>query len=323
MTRPFPSVDALLAGLVAGDRTLIGRAVTLVESRHHDHRARAAELLARLPRRPTDALRVGITGAPGVGKSTFIDALGVRLTAAGHLVAVLAIDPSSERSGGSILGDKTRMARLAVDPRAFIRPSPSAGTLGGIAARTREAMLVLEAAGFDVILIETVGVGQSETAVRHLCDVFALLALAGAGDELQGIKRGIMELADVVIVTKADGDNVTPAARAAAQLRAALRLTRHGEVPVLTVSAAREPATLDPAWHAIVAHHDALAADGRLAALRSEQAVRWLWTIIDERLRERVRHHPDCAAIEAAVRAGTLPIESAAARLVDQSHEAR
>jgi len=321
MTRAFPTVTALLAGLAAGDRTLIGRALTLVESRHPEHRERAADLLARLPR--ADALRIGITGAPGVGKSTLIDALGVQLTAAGHRVAVLAIDPSSERSGGSILGDKTRMARLAVDPQAFIRPSPAGGTLGGIAARTREAMLVLEAAGFDVVLIETVGVGQSETAVRHLCDVFVLLALAGAGDELQGIKRGIMELADVVLVTKADGDNVTAAARAAAQLRAALRLTRHGEVPVMTVSAAHEPATLGAAWRSIRDHHAALAADGRLAALRSEQAVRWLWTLIDERLRERVRRHPDCLAIEAAVRAGTLPLEAAAARLVDQLSESR
>ncbi len=314
MARPFPSVDDLLAGITRGDRALIGRALTLVESKLPAHRTLAAELIARLPR--VAARRVGITGAPGVGKSTFIDALGVHLVALGHRVAVLAVDPSSERSGGSILGDKTRMARLAHDPRAFIRPSPAGRTLGGIAARTREAILVLEAAGFDVVIVETVGVGQSETAVRQLTDTFVLLALAGAGDELQGIKRGVMELADLVLVTKADGANVQPALGAASQLRLALRLL-HGAAhapSVMTVSAlpSAPPEPLAAAWQAIARHHDALVADGRLATLRAEQAVRWLWTLVDERLRERVHRHPELARVEAAVRTGAMTVEAAA-----------
>ncbi len=325
--------------------------MTLVESKHPDHRRLAAELLARLAANaaPTTQ-RVGITGAPGVGKSTFIDALGIQLTAAGHRVAVLAVDPSSERTGGSILGDKTRMARLCVDPRAFIRPSPAGKTLGGVAARTREMMLVLEAAGFDIVLIETVGVGQSETAVRHLSDTFVLLALAGAGDELQGIKRGIMELADVVLVTKADGDNVVPAQRAAAQLRGALRLLHpSGEPeamgspsgllpeamgspsgllpeawlpPVLTVSALPSaggsgPAetSLSVAWEAVARHHASLVSGARLGVQRADQAIRWLWTLVDERLRERVRRHPDLARIEHAVRAHSITVEAAADEL--------
>lgn len=316
MDSSFPTLEELEAGVLAGDRTLIGRALTLVESKRDDHRRLAATLLGRLP--AASAQRIGITGAPGVGKSTLIDALGVHLIGLGHRVAVLAIDPSSERSGGSILGDKTRMARLAKEPAAFIRPSPAGTSPGGIAARTREAMLVLEAAGFDVILIETVGVGQSETAVRHLSDTFVLLALAGAGDELQGIKRGVMELADVVLVTKADGDNVRPAKRAAAQLKAALRLLHGPESapPVLQVSAlAGSAATLGAAWEAIAAHHEELVRAGRLDALRADQAVRWLWALVDERLRERVHRRPDVGEIERAVRAGEMTLEEAAERL--------
>jgi len=373
MPRAFPTIADIEAGLASGDRAIIGRALTLVESKHPDHRSMASELLLRLSAHPPLATqRVGITGAPGVGKSTFIDALGIQLTAAGHRVAVLAVDPSSERTGGSILGDKTRMARLCVDPNAFIRPSPAGRTLGGIAARTREMMLVLEAAGFDIVLIETVGVGQSETAVRHLSDTFVLLALAGAGDELQGIKRGIMELADVVLVTKADGDNVIAAKRAAAQLRGALRLLHttledHTWLPpVLSVSAlpnARNslamhagPSSLAPrqpmrlafgaaprpraprfansataaegdtsnmpdasmiaAWDAVAKHHARLASTDRLARQRADQALRWLWTLVDERVRESVRRHPDSAAIERAVRENALTVEAAADLLV-------
>jgi LAO/AO transport system kinase len=322
MTRPFPTLAALEAGVREGDRALIGRALTLVESRRPDHKRLAAELLARLSGGSARALRIGITGAPGVGKSTLIDALGVHATGLGHRVAVLAVDPSSELTGGSILGDKTRMARLLADPRAFIRPSPSGGTLGGIAARTREAMLVLEAAGYDVLMVETVGVGQSETAVRHLTDTFVLLALAGAGDELQGIKRGIMELADVVLVTKADGDNRLPAKRASAQLRTALRLLHSpGEAwipPVLMVSALAAPSGLTEAWQAILGHERHLREGGRKEALRAAQATHWLWALIDERVRARVRRSPAVASLEAAVHAGTMTVEEAAERILEE-----
>lgn len=318
MARALPSLEALEAGIASGDRALIGRALTLVESKHPEHRRLADRLLSRLP--APSAVRIGITGAPGVGKSTFIDALGVHLTERGHRVAVLAVDPSSERSGGSILGDKTRMARLCASPSAFIRPSPSGGTLGGIAARTRESMRVLEAAGFDVVLVETVGVGQSETAVRHLTDTFVLLALAGAGDELQGIKRGIMELADIVLVTKADGINVTPARRAAAQLRTALRLLHGAErrPPVLLVSAPPGPEHhgLTEAWEAMREHHHQLEASGALATRRAEQAVHWLWTLVEERLRARVHHAPDLANLEADVRAGRVAPQTAAEHIL-------
>jgi len=325
LARKPPDLDALERGLREQDRTAIGRAITLVESRHPDHRRLATELLRRIAHSTGQAVRIGITGVPGVGKSTFIDAFGTMLTQTlSHRVAVLAVDPSSERSGGSILGDKTRMPRLATDPKAFIRPSPAAGTLGGVAARTREAMLVLEAAGFDTVLIETVGVGQSETAVRKLTDTFVLLALAGAGDELQGIKRGIMEMCDVILVTKADGDNAMPAKRAAAALRGALRLL-HSDVvhdggwmpPVLTTSATL-PLGLEDAWRSILEHRDHLNTTGALTTRRADQAVDWLWTLVRERLERRIRDaHPDLAAIEDAVRNGTLTVEAAAAKLVE------
>ena len=231
----------LAAGVLAGERTAIGRAITLVESTLPTHRADAAALLDELLPHSGDAHRVGITGVPGVGKSTFIEALGLQLTSAGHRVAVLAVDPSSSRSGGSILGDKTRMQELSVDPNAFIRPSPSAGTLGGVARATREAMVVLEAAGYDVVLVETVGVGQSETVVHAMVDIFVVLMLSGAGDELQGIKKGVLELADLLAVNKADGANVERAQQAAVDYRRALHLVQPAgqawEPPVLTCSA--------------------------------------------------------------------------------------
>ena len=216
----------LAAGVLAGDRTAIGRAITLVESVLPEHRVDAAALLDELLPHSGDAHRVGITGVPGVGKSTFIEALGLQLTGAGHRVAVLAVDPSSSRTGGSILGDKTRMAQLSVDPDAFIRPSPSAGTLGGVTRATREAMIVLEAAGHDVVLVETVGVGQSETVVHGMVDIFVVLMLSGAGDELQGIKKGVLELADLLAVNKADGANVDKAKQAAVDYRRALHLVQ-------------------------------------------------------------------------------------------------
>ena len=309
MPRPRLTTDDLLAGLARGDRAVIGRAITLVESTLPAHRAEAEALLARLPTLGAPTIRLGITGVPGVGKSTFIDAFGMHLVAAGHKVGVLAVDPSSARSGGSILGDKTRMSRLSVEPAAFIRPSPAGGTLGGVAARTGEAIKVLEAAGFDVILVETVGVGQSETAVADLTDLFVLLALPGAGDELQGIKRGIMELADLVIVTKADGDQSLLARRAQSQLTTALRLL-HGHAatpPVLTVSAL-DGVGLD---QVLTAARDLQAdrhASGAFEARRAHQAVRWLWTLVDEAVRARVRHAGDgqIAAIEADVREGRV-----------------
>jgi LAO/AO transport system kinase len=324
MTRPFPAVEALVAGIFAGDRALIGRALTLVESKLPAHRESARTLLEQLAPRTGKALRVGITGVPGVGKSTLIDALGVYLISKGMRVAVLAVDPSSERSGGSILGDKTRMARLSNDPRAFIRPSPSGGTLGGVAARTREAMSVLEAAGFDVVLVETVGVGQSETAVRHLTDTFVLLMLAGAGDGLQGIKRGIMELADLVLVTKADGDNVRRADRAAAELRGALHLMQpvsEGWEPPVIATSATSGAGLEAAWSKVLAHREHLEATGELGRVRSEQARRWLWALVDEGLRARVRLVPGLPEVEAEVVAGRCPVERGAARILEALSE--
>ena len=219
-----PDVTTLCRGVRAGDRTVLARAITLVESKRADHQAAARRLVQDLLPATGQAIRVGVTGVPGVGKSTTIDALGIYLTGQGHRVAVLAVDPSSNRTGGSILADKTRMPRLAADPAAFIRPSPTSGSLGGVAAKTRETLLICEAAGFDVILVETVGVGQSETAVADLTDFFLLLMLAGAGDEIQGIKKGVIELADMIAVNKADGDNVKRATAAAAEYRAALHI---------------------------------------------------------------------------------------------------
>jgi len=249
---------------------------------------------------------------PGVGKSTSIDALGAMLTARGHHVAVLAVDPSSSRTGGSILGDKTRMARLAVDPHAFIRPSPSSGTIGGVAAKTRETMLVCEAAGYDVVIVETVGVGQSETAVADMTDFFLVLMLPGAGDELQGIKKGIVELADMVAVNKADGDNRRRAEAAAAEYRAALSiLGRHAgdwEPPVVSFSALTEDG-LAALWDAVLDHRARTQASGRFAARRRAQQVRWMWTMLEERLHRRLHADPAIAArlaaLESAVAAGT------------------
>src|SRR5436305_4494968 len=257
---------------------MLSKAITLVESQRDDHRALAQELLVELLPRAGGAHRVGITGVPGVGKSTFIDQLGTDLTGAGHRVAVLAVDPSSARTGGSILGDKTRMARLAIDPNAFIRPSPAAGTLGGVAAKTRETMLICEAAGFDVILVETVGIGQSETAVADMTDFFLVLMLPGAGDELQGIKKGVVELADMIAVNKADGDNIRRAKAAAGEYRAALHiLTPRSPTwapPVLTYSAHTGEGIV-PLWEQVLAHRQQLSASGEFAARRREQQVKW------------------------------------------------
>src|SRR5512143_3582392 len=258
MTRPAPvrptPVDTLADGVLAGNRRALAKAITLVESTRDDHQEAAQRLLERLLPATGRAHRVGISGVPGVGKSTFIEAFGLHLVERGLRVAVLAVDPSSARSGGSILGDKTRMQRLSVSPQAIIRPSPAAGSLGGVARRTREAMLVCEAAGYDVVLVETVGVGQSEYAVASMVDFFLVLMLAGAGDELQGMKKGILELADALAINKADGDNIARAQRAAGELQLALRLFRpqsaQWEPPVLQVSALEERG-MDAVWDAV------------------------------------------------------------------------
>ncbi|UCG31536.1 MAG: methylmalonyl Co-A mutase-associated GTPase MeaB [Phycisphaerales bacterium] len=275
------------SGVRRGDRAVLARAITLIESRHPRHLETAQQLLTRLMPYTGKSFRVGITGVPGVGKSTFIEVLGTNLTAAGHRVAVLAVDPSSGISGGSILGDKTRMLRLSTDPNAFIRPSPSAGTLGGVASKTREAMLLCEAASFDVVLVETVGVGQSEAMVAEMTDFFLVLMIPGAGDELQGIKRGLLEFADAIAVTKADGDNLKRAERATREYQSAMSFMRPREdgwtCPVLTCSA-RENTGLDRIWQHVVGHHEALEASGRLQARRREQMLRWMWALVDEQM---------------------------------------
>ena len=315
-------VPALVEGVLAGDRRVMARAITLVESRRGDHREKAQELLVELLPHAGGARRVGISGVPGVGKSTFIDQLGVDLTAAGSKVAVLAVDPSSARSGGSILGDKTRMARLAVDPDAFIRPAPTAGTLGGVAQATRESMVVVEAAGHDVVLVETVGVGQSEVTVAEMVDSFLFLTLARTGDQLQGIKRGILEIADVIAVNKADGPGEVDARRAARELAGAIRMLRgaDAEVPVLTC-AGLTGAGLPEVWTALVQHQDRLRASGELAERRRAQQVRWVWQMVRDGLEHQLRAHPAVRAaapdLEAAVLAGELTPALAARRLLD------
>jgi GTPase len=310
---PSETLHPLAAGIRAGERATLARAITLIESKRADHRLQAHQLVQELLPATGKAVRLGITGAPGAGKSTTIDALGTCLTGQGHKVAVLAVDPSSTRTGGSILGDKTRMPRLASDSHAFVRPSPSSGTLGGVAAKTRETMLVCEAAGYDVVMVETVGVGQSETAVSDMTDFFLVLMVAGAGDELQGLKKGIVELADMIAVNKADGDNVERAKVAAAEYRAALNiLTPRSPTwspPVVTYSALTGNGIAD-LWARVVEHKDKMAASGELAARRREQQVKWMWTMLEERLTARLRSDPavraKLKAAEAAVAAGKL-----------------
>jgi len=317
--RPAIDVVDYAARIRAGDRAALARAITLVESRRADHEAAARELVQGLLPDTGRAVRIGITGVPGVGKSTAIDALGSRLTAAGHRVAVLAVDPSSTRTGGSILGNKTRMSRLALDRNAYVRPSPSAGTLGGVAAKTRESMLLAEAAGFDVILVETVGIGQSEVAVADMTDVFLVLMLPGAGDELQGIKKGVLEIADIIAVNKAEGDGAARARAAAAEYKAALRIldARSGawEPEVLTISG-RDDLNLDTLWSRVLACRDAREKAGELRSRRERQQVRWMWTMVEARFRERLAEDPRLAArvpeLERAVASGeTAPTMAA------------
>ncbi len=305
MNRPAVS-SSLAADIRAGNRAALARAITLVESRREDHQAAARELVQTLLPSTGKAYRVGITGSPGVGKSTTIDTLGMYLIEQGHRVAVLAVDPSSARTGGSILGDKTRMARLSNDERAFIRPSPSSGTLGGVAAKTREAMLLCEAAGFDVVLVETVGVGQSETAVCDMTDIFLALMLPGGGDELQGIKKGLIELADMIAINKADGDNVKRANRTAADYRGAMKIltprSKHWFPPVLTYSGLTGTGVPE-LWQKIVEHRTAMNASGEFTARRSEQQVKWMWSMFEERMKARLRS-------DATIRARVKQIET-------------
>lgn len=303
-------------------RRALAKTITLLESTRADHRARADELLNALLPHAGGAFRLGISGVPGVGKSTFVEALGLHLLALGHRVAVLAVDPSSSVSGGSILGDKTRMERLSVDERAFIRPSPAAGTLGGVAEKTRESLLVCEAAGFDVVIVETVGVGQSETAVHGMTDCFVLLQLPNAGDDLQAIKKGVMELADMVVINKADLDE-DAATRARATITSALRFFGphgHASAPVLQMSALKGQGVAE-FWSAVAALRDARRADGELAARRQRQDQAWMWERIEAGLRQRFRHHPAVQQalpqITADVRDGKLAASVAARRLLD------
>ncbi len=313
-----PDVPTLVEGIRARQRAAVSRAITLVESSKPEHRVLARELLSSLGETGS-AVRVGISGVPGVGKSTFIEALGSRLTAAGHRVGVLAVDPSSVRTGGSVLGDKTRMARLSVDPNAFIRPSPSAGTLGGVARATTQAMLVLEAAGHDVVLVETVGVGQSEVTVARMVDTFLFLTLARTGDQLQGIKKGILEIADVITVNKADGDREQEARGAARELAGALRLVRgHGEwaPPVVTCSALNDVGVGD-VWARIEAHREHLGKDG-LAHKRAGQQLDFTWALVRDELDQRLRRSPGVAAIRDDVRRAVLSGELAAPMAADR-----
>jgi LAO/AO transport system kinase len=316
-------LDQLAADVAAGKRSSIGRAITLVESTRADHREQAQELLRMLLPRTGKAQRVGISGVPGAGKSTLINALGKRLTAAGHRVAVLAVDPSSTRTGGSILGDKTRMPDLAVDDSAFIRPSPTSGQLGGVARATRESILIMEAAGYDIVIVETVGVGQSETLVAEMTDTFLLLALARTGDQLQGIKKGVLELADVVAVNKADGPHELDCKRAARELAGALRLIGQPEgswiVPVLTCSA-ETGAGLPELWSAIEQHQTRQRGSGELDQRRGEQQVVWTWDTVRDRLLDRMRASTEVRdlvpEIERQVRNGELPPSLAADKIL-------
>jgi len=286
------TLDDYVAGIRRCDRTVIGKALTLVESTRLDHRELAQQLVAALLPFTGKAQRIGITGVPGAGKSTLIDTLGSHLTGAGHQVAVLAVDPSSTRSGGSILGDKTRMEKLSIDPQAFIRPSPTSGTLGGVTRATREAMAVVEAAGFDVVLVETVGVGQSETAVANMVDCFVVLMLARTGDQLQGIKKGVLELADVIAVNKADGENATEASRAARELSDAMHLIQPPDAiwqPLALTCSGLTGDGVEQLWAEVQRHHAVMEEAGEIQARRARQQVDWMWSMVNEQLLSRLQ----------------------------------
>jgi LAO/AO transport system kinase len=307
-------------GVLGWNRAILARAITLIESNRPDHQGMAQELLDRLLPHTGRSLRVGLTGVPGAGKSALIEALGCRLTAEGHRVAVLAIDPSSVRSGGSLLGDKTRMVRLSADPNAFIRPSPSGLVLGGVARKTRETMLLCEAAGCDVVLIETVGVGQSEASVASMTDFLLVLMLAGAGDELQGIKRGLLELADMIAITKADGENLNRAKLAASKYAFAMHLLRGGERPPVVTCSSLDGSGIDEIWRIIVERTRERERSGALKAQRSAQAAKWMWSLVDEQIRETLQQTEAIRRVaedaERDVRIGALSPELGARAIV-------
>lgn len=320
-----PNLQMLFNGIRQQERAALARAITLVESSAPKHEQSAAELLEMVLPYTGNSLRIGITGVPGVGKSTFIDALGTQLTAAGHRVAVLAVDPSSGRTGGSILGDKTRMERLAYDERAFIRPTAAGKALGGVARATWEAMMLCEAAGYDIILVETVGVGQSETAVASLVDFFMLLMLSGAGDELQGIKRGIMEMADMIVINKAEGDNLQPAKQAAANYRNALHLfPPHpgGWTPLVKLCSARDGSGVEEVWQSVRSYIDLCGLNGYLQQKRAEQRVQHFHEFTRQRLEAWLlgseQQQTLAKQLEAEVSAGQISPYAAAKRLLAQ-----
>jgi LAO/AO transport system kinase len=319
----MPALETLAQRVLSGDRRALARAITLIESRRPDHQEQAEQLLDRLLPATGKAVRLGISGTPGAGKSTFIEALGRHLIDQGQQIAVLAVDPSSRRSGGSILGDKTRMQRLAQAPQAFIRPSPAGATLGGVTRRTREAGLACEAAGFDVVVIETVGIGQSEDAVADMVDCFLLLLAPGAGDELQGIKRGVVELADLVVINKADGELLAAAKRAQADYQAALQLLRPATpawTPEVLACSALHEEGIGEIWQAVLRHREALGGSGELAAKRARQVRSWLWAEVQAGLADALRADPTTAdllvALEDDVRSGRLLPPQAARELV-------
>ena len=321
--RPQLTTDDFVQGLTRGDRSVLAQAITLVESNRAADRPAADSLMQAILPAAGKAHRIGITGVPGVGKSTTIDQLGVNLVAAGYKVAVLAVDPTSTRTGGSILGDKTRMNRLSQSPNAFIRPSPTSGTLGGVARKTRETLALCEAAGFDVVIVETVGVGQSETTVADMVDIFVVLLLAGGGDDLQGIKKGIIELADIIAINKADGDNIGRATAAASEYKSALHILTPADAlwqpPVLTISG-RDNGGLDTLWQTISAHRQRMGNTGAFTARRQTQSVGWMRALLQERLLALAGSTPDLAAkraqLERDVEAGTITAPHAVEQLI-------
>lgn len=322
------SVDEYVEGIRNGDRTILSRAITLIESNLPAHHALAQQIIQRCLPYCGNSFRIGITGIPGVGKSSFIEAIGMHVVEQGHKLAVLAIDPSSERTKGSILGDKTRMENLSSHPHAFIRPSPSAGSLGGVARKTRETIYLCEAAGYDVVFVETVGVGQSETSVHSMVDFFLLLALAGAGDELQGIKRGIMEMADAIVITKADGDNIARALKAKAELQNALHFfppSPSGWQPVVLTCSAHQHQGIDEIWQILQKFRQQVQANGFFELNRRQQAKFWIHQALQEMLNQSLYQHHDMILLinelEKEVLTGTITSFEAAQRLFDRYSE--